>query len=262
MITTVPPLARTDLGVGDPALLHLPGWCGGREVFDPLLEHAARHHRSISVDLPGHGDSPRPATDFGAAQVADAAVALIAAEQLTRVVPVALSHAGWTALEVLRRLGPDRVPAVVLLDWMPLGAPPQFGDALAALQDPQAWLAARAGLFTMWGEGVDHPAVLSYIASMGGYGFEAWSRAGREIARAFAAEPVPLAAFGRLPRPVPVLHVYAQPRDDAFLTAQRAYAVEHPWFSAARLEASSHFPSLEVPEQVMGAIGDFLSGLQ
>jgi pimeloyl-ACP methyl ester carboxylesterase len=261
MTATVPTLARTDLGVGDPVLLHLPGWCGGREVFDPLLEHTARRHRSISVDLPGHGDSPAPATDFGVSQVADAAAALIAAEQLSRVVPVALSHAGWTALEVLRRLGPDRVPAVVLLDWMPLGAPPQFAGALAALQGPDSWLAARAGLFAMWGEGVDHPAVHSYIASMGDYGFDAWSRAGREIAQAFAAEPVPLAAFGRLPRPVPVLHVYAQPRDDAFLHAQQAYAEEHPWFRVRRLEATSHFPSLEVPEQVTVVIRDFLSGL-
>ena len=56
-------------------------------------------------------------------------------------------------------------------------------------------LAAREGLFAMWSTGVSDPAVHAYIASMADYGFDMWSRAGREIERAFAAVPVPLAAL-------------------------------------------------------------------
>ena len=97
MTTTVPTLACTDRGAGAPALMYLPGWCGGRDVFDPLLEQTAARRRSISVDLPGHGESAAPDADFGAADVADAAVAVVESREVTRVVPVAIAHAGWTA---------------------------------------------------------------------------------------------------------------------------------------------------------------------
>ncbi|MDT4912445.1 MAG: hypothetical protein QOC66_1573 [Pseudonocardiales bacterium] len=256
-ITTT--LAATDLGRGGPALLHLPGWCGGREVFDPLHVRASEHRRAVSVDWPGHGRTPDPGTDFGAAELVSRTVELADELELEAFVPVALSHAGWVGLELRRRLGADRVPAVVLLDWMPLGAPPPFAGALAALQDPDAWTEARTALFAMWAHGVQDPAVHSYIASMGEYGSAMWSRAGREIAQAFEAEPVPLDAFAALAVPCPVLHLYGQPRDDEFLAAQQAYADTHPWFAAHRLEASSHFPCLEVPEQVAAAIEQFLA---
>jgi len=118
--------------------------------------------------------------------------------RLDRVVPLGLSHAGWVALELRRQLGPDRVPAVVLLDWMPIGPPPGFADALLGLQDTQAWSTVRDQLFALWTDGVDDGVVHQYVQSMGAYGYEMWSRAGRKIARSFAATPVPLAAFAEL----------------------------------------------------------------
>jgi hypothetical protein len=111
---------------------------------------------------------------------------------------VALSHAGWVALELRRKLGAERIPAVVLLDWMPLGTPSGFAGALQALQDPQEWSATRAQLFGLWSAGVDSPDVLRYVDSMSAYGFPMWSRAGREILRSFAAQPTPLAEFAAL----------------------------------------------------------------
>ena len=145
-----------------------------------------------------------------------------------------------------------------------LGTPPDFGEALAALQDPRHWSAARAQLFGLWGEGVDNAAVHSYINSMGEYGFDMWARAGREIARAFADVPVPLAALAELADagiPCPTLHLYAQPRDDGYLAAQQRYAAEHPWFQVRRLDATSHFPCLEVPADITAAVEDFSRSL-
>ena len=60
--------------------------------------------------------------------------------------PVALSHAGWVAVELRRRLGARRVPGIVLLDWMVLGTPSGFDGALAGLQDDTAWADVRAAL--------------------------------------------------------------------------------------------------------------------
>lgn len=244
-----PRIAFDDVGDGEPALLFLPGWCAGRDAFRPLYPHLTR--RALAVDWRGHGGSDASAGDFGGAELIEDALAVIEASGCERVVPAATAHAGWVAIELRRRLGAARVPAIVLIDWMVLGAPPPFAGALQALQDPAAWTTVRDHLFAMWTTGVTDPAVPAFVATMGRYGFDMWSRAGREIAAAFAQQPVPLAAIAALSPPCPTLHVYAQPADDAFLAAQERYAAEHPWFSVRRLEgAASHFPSIEVPAQL------------
>jgi pimeloyl-ACP methyl ester carboxylesterase len=179
-----------------------------------------------------------------------------------RVVPVGLSHAGWTAIELRRQLGPERVPGIVLLDWMVLGPPPGFLDALAALRREDGWEQVRAALFGLWTTGVDAPALHEYVASMGTYGADYWHRAGREIAAGFAAAGTPLAALTALDEPCPTLHVYAQPADDAVLAAQQAFAAEHDWFRVHRLDARSHFPMFEVPEEIARVVEDFLCGLR
>ncbi len=252
-------LAVTDLGTGGPALLLVPGWCGDRTVFDPLLESASQHRRVVSVDLPAHGGSPAPGGDFTTADVVDALVATLEHLSLDTVVPVGLSHAGWAAIDLRRRLGATRVPGVVVMDWMVLGTPPGFADALAGLQSP-AWADVRAGLTSMWLDGLDIPALTAYVESMKAYGEAHWSRAGREIAAQFTAQPVPLAALEAL-QPCPTLHVYAQPAADEVLAAQREYAATHPWFSVHRLDARSHFPMFEVPQEMVGSVESFVRSL-
>ena len=257
--TTAAPLAVTDTGTGGPALLLVPGWCGDRTVFDPLLASAGQHRRVVSVDLPAHGDSATPDGDFTSSDVVDALVATVDALGIDAVVPVGLSHAGWAAIDLRRRLGADRVPGVVLLDWMVLGTPPGFADALGGLQSP-AWADVRGGLMSMWLDGLDIPALTEFVESMKAYGQEHWSRAGREIAAQFAAQPVPLAAVEAL-QPCPTLHVYAQPAADEVLAAQQEYAATHPWFSVQRLDARSHFPMFEVPEDMVRTVESFVRSL-
>jgi pimeloyl-ACP methyl ester carboxylesterase len=251
-------LAVTDAGTGEPALLLVPGWCGDRSVFDALVAGAAPHRRAVSVDLPAHGDSPDPG-EFGTADVVDALVATLEHLGIERVVPVALSPGGGAPRELRRGLGAHAVPGVVLLDWMVLGTPPGFADALAGLRSPQ-WRAVSDGLRSMWTAGLDIPALSSYVDSMGRYGEAHWARAGREIAAGFAEHPVPLEALADL-QPCPTLHLYAQPADEAVLAAQQDYARAHPWFEVHRLEARSHFPMFEVPEGMAERIEAFAAHL-
>ncbi|MCX5042833.1 alpha/beta hydrolase [Aldersonia sp. NBC_00410] len=251
-------IGHDDLGSGAPALLCLPGWCGDRTVFEPLLPIAARSRRIVTADLRDHGGSTRTDIDFTATDVVDDMITLIEQRELETVVPLALSHAGWPAIELRRRLGPDRVQAIVLLDWMVLGPPPGFVDALAGLQNEESWQQVRAGLFDMWTTSVDATAVHEYVADMGGYGYRHWNRAGREIATAFATNGTPAAALEQLDMPCPTLHLYAQPADDALLAAQQTYAQHHPWFRVRRLAAHSHFPTFEVPGDIAHAIEEFL----
>ena len=259
-LDTTPTTSRTahdDAGTGEPALLLLPGWCGDRTVFDGLARRLTAGRRTVSTDLREHGESPRTGADFTTDDVVADAVDLVGDLGLDRVVPVALSHAGWVAIELRRRLGAERVPGIVLLDWMPLGTPPGFADALAGLQHEAAWSDVRAALFGMWTDGVDEPAVHQYVASMGEYGAAYWQRAGREISAGFATHGSPLAALEALEVPCPTLHLYAQPAADEVLAAQQAYAATHPWFAVERLDARSHFPMLEVPDEMAALIEEF-----
>lgn len=248
-----------DKGQGEPALLFLPGWCGSRQVFGQLAARCATRRRVLSVDWRGHGQSETPTHDFGASDLVNDALAVIEASGATNVVPVALSHAGWVALELRRRLG-LRISKLVLLDWIILEAPPPFLEALQSLQDPTQWGQAREQLFSMWLHGLDIPELTSYVREdMGSYPFDMWRRAGREISAAYAHAASPLKVLAGLNPPVPVLHIYAQPEDPGYLAAQRAFAAEHSWFHVLKLEARSHFPMLEVPDEMASGIERFLA---
>ena len=73
----------------DDAVVFLGGWCNsGRSFFAPLAERLAARHRVIRLDWRGHGDSGRPAADFGHDQLADDAMAVIQATGVRNVVPV------------------------------------------------------------------------------------------------------------------------------------------------------------------------------
>lgn len=246
-------------GQGEPALLFMPGWCGSRSVFDQLAARCAARRRTLALDWRGHGQSQAPAGDFGASALVGDALSVIEASGAERVVPVALSHAGWAAIELRRRLGP-RISRLVLLDWLILEAPPPFLGALQSLQDPTQWQLTREQLFSMWLDGLDIPELTRYVREdMGSYPFEMWARAGREISSAYAKAGSPLQALATLDPPVPVLHLYAQPDDPGYLAAQESFSAAHPWFRVRRVQGRSHFPMIEAPDEVATAIERFVA---
>lgn len=252
-------IAYDDWGEGEPAVLLLPGWCGSRRVFDELTPRCARRRRTLAMDWRGHGESERPAADFGVAELTADALAVIEASRVGRVVPVAMAHAGWVAVELRRRLGP-RIPKLVLLDWILLEAPPPFIDALHSLRDPARWEHTRERLFAMWLQDLDIPALTHYVRDdMGSYPFDMWARAEREIGRAYTRAGSPLQALAAFDPPVPVLHLYAQPEDPGYLAAQQSFSGAHPWFQVSRLPARSHFPMYEVPESMAAAVERFVA---
>ena len=253
-------IAYDDLGRGAVAFLFLPGWCGSRRVFDPLVARCSKSRRTLALDWRAHGGSGDAPDDFGTGALVEDAIAVIEASGEESVVPVALSHAGWVAIELRRRLG-GRVGAIALLDWIVLDPPPPFLSALQALQDPGRWQQARDGLFGMWLDGLDLPALTAYVREdMGSYPFGMWARAGREINDAYARAGSPLRALRTLQPPVPVLHLYAQPEDAGYLAAQQSFGDAHPWFEASRLDARSHFPMLEAPGDMASILERFVDG--
>ncbi|MGE5413566.1 MAG: alpha/beta fold hydrolase [Syntrophomonadaceae bacterium] len=251
-------IAYDDAGAGEPALLLMPGWCAERTVFRALVPLLAWRRRVLSLDWRGHGGSDDPPSDFGLSEQVEDAFAVIEQSGARTVVPVALAHAGWVSIELARRLG-RRAPRLVLVEWLVLGAPPPFREALAAMRSPERWRGAVDGIFAIWTAHAG-PEVSGFVRDvMGSYGFEMWSRAAREIAGAYEREGSPLSALSRLDPPVETLHLYATPEDPAFLSAQKEFAAAHPWFRVGRLSGRSHFPMLEAPGEIAEGIDAFLT---
>jgi pimeloyl-ACP methyl ester carboxylesterase len=251
-------IAYDDTGGDGPALLAMPGWCGGRSLFAPLLPMLSPRHRVLAMDWRGHGGSDPAPGETGLEELVADAEAVIRDSGARSVIPLTVSHAGFVALELRRRLG-ARVPAVVLTDWIVLDPPPPFAGALRGLQDAGAWRGVRDALFAMWLGAAPPAAVAAYVhGDMGRYPAATWAQAGRMIEGAYAREGTPLSAFARLPAPVPVLHLYAQPRDGDYLAAQQAFARGNPWFQVARLDGQTHFPTIESPAAVARAVSDFI----
>jgi pimeloyl-ACP methyl ester carboxylesterase len=97
-----------DTGEGEPALLCLPGWCNTRTIFAPLAERLSADHRVLAMDWRGHGNSQASDRDFGFAEMAGDALAVIEASGVRSVVPIAQGQAPWAAVELHRLVGERR----------------------------------------------------------------------------------------------------------------------------------------------------------
>ena len=250
-----------DFSRGSPAFLCLPGWCENKNGFALITHALGREHRVIALDWRGHGKSASPGAEFGHDELLEDALAVVRTSSVGTVIPVAVSHAGWVALALRKRLA-ERVPRMVLLDWILGAPPPEFGAVLAGLQERERWLPTRGELLRRWIADSDDAHVVRHVREeMGSYGYEMWARAARAIERAYGGG-TPFDAMQRLSPPCPILHLYSQPRDPAYLATQQEFARAHPWFRVQRLEARSHFPALEAPDSVARAILEFATGGQ
>jgi pimeloyl-ACP methyl ester carboxylesterase len=188
--------------------------------------------------------------------VADAE-AVLAAVGVDTFVPCAASHSGWVAIELRRRM-PERVPALVHVDWMVIEPPEPYMAVIRGLQTRDGWPAARDRLFEIWRAGVDDAGVARAIAVMDEHGEEMWMRSGRVIESSYVEHGSPLRALAALRPPPRVLHLYGQPVSDEYLDAQRRFAASHSWFRVERLDVRSHFAMLEAPAEVAAAVEGFV----
>jgi pimeloyl-ACP methyl ester carboxylesterase len=250
-------IAYDDLGKGEPALLLMPDWCTDRTVFEDIAMLCAKQRRTLVLDWRGHGQSGTPPDDFGEEDLVEDALSVIAASGARRVVPVALAHAGWVALELRRRME-SAIPRLALIDWIVREPPPAFLEILQGLQDRRRWRDTADRLLASWLHGTDNPRLARFLREVAGsYGFGIWSRAARSIGEAYSRHGTPLKALSRLSPHVPTLHLCARSEDPGHLEAQQAFAAKTPWFHVLELPASSHFPMFEVPAEMTSRIVEF-----
>jgi pimeloyl-ACP methyl ester carboxylesterase len=245
-------LAYAMAGEGDPALVFLHGWCCNRSAFAPQAEFFSRRHRTLSLDLRGHGESAKPPVTpgaYGIDTLADDALAAARDAALSRPVIVGHSLGGLVALACAARKG---VRAAVLVN------PPLLFDPAV-----RAW--ARR-------------SVVAIVEDENG----AWRKAFAErlmlpTDRAFrpdleasvAATPAPIAAAvweamagcdpeGALARArTPLLVVHSGGDELRHFTPLAVRAD----FSLGVTVGAGHFNHLEVPDQVNAMINRFVEML-
>jgi pimeloyl-ACP methyl ester carboxylesterase len=118
-------LAYEDRGAGKPPFVFVHGWTCDRSFFAPQVEHFARRHRVVSLDLRGHGESDQPEGQYSIAAYADDIAYVI--EQLGLDKAVAVGHSmGGIAVLQLAAAHPDCVAAIVMIDPAPFVSPPEL----------------------------------------------------------------------------------------------------------------------------------------
>ena len=111
-------MAYVERGAGDPALVFVH--CGNcrKEIWRETLDAFAGTHRVVAMDLPGHGSSGANRERFTIDSLGADVAALVEHLKLPRVILVGNSLGGPVALEAAKRLGRERVLAVVAVDTL------------------------------------------------------------------------------------------------------------------------------------------------
>jgi pimeloyl-ACP methyl ester carboxylesterase len=125
-------LAYEERGSGSAAFVFIHGWTCDRSFFAPQAEHFAKRHRTVSVDLRGHGESDKPNGAYTISTFADDVAHVIGALNLGKVIAVGHSMGGVTALQ-LAAAHPDRVAAIVMVDPAPFAFPPDLRAGIEGL---------------------------------------------------------------------------------------------------------------------------------
>jgi pimeloyl-ACP methyl ester carboxylesterase len=251
-------IAYDDLGSGEPALLFMTGWCSSRARWGEVAARCGKGRRVLNFEWRGHGDSSAAPGDFGTEEMVQDAVAAVEHAGVGSFVPCAASHSGWVALELRRRL-PERVPKLVSVDWLVTEPSERYLDVVRQLQSPETWRGGRSTLFRIWAAGDESPPIRAALGVMGEQDEDMWMRSGRVIEGCYAEAGSPLEAWSALEHPPPVLHLYGQPPDPAYLAAQLEFAALHPWFTVQTVPARTHFAMIDSPRTVADAIERFVA---
>jgi pimeloyl-ACP methyl ester carboxylesterase len=102
-------------GSGEPALVFIHGGLADRSFWDGQLKAFAGSHRTIALDLPGHGESGINRKKWGLPEFGADVRAVVEAEKLQRVVIIGNSLGGPVAIEAALLL-PGRAIGVIGVD--------------------------------------------------------------------------------------------------------------------------------------------------
>jgi pimeloyl-ACP methyl ester carboxylesterase len=245
-------LAYEEAGQGKPPFLFVHGLACDRRYFALQVQHFSRQHRTVAVDLRGHGESDKPAQAYTMEGLAADLVWLC--DQLRADKPIVVGHSmGGVVGLVLAAQYPELPAAIVMVD-MPTAAldgPPQELDPrmklLEGLRSPEYPQIARRFVERMFLP-TDDPERRAWIV-------EGMTSAPQHVFSSVAEHvwSVDLSAAATGCK-VPSLYIQAaSPRPELDRLAQL-----FPQLVVGRTVGAGHFNMLEVPDQVNAMIERFL----
>lgn len=250
--------AYDEAGAGDPVIL-LHGLLMDRTMWDHQVEGLRDAYRVVTVDAPGHGETPGRAPGFSAWDEARALVRFADALGIDRAVWIGHSMGGFKAVR-LTLSEPERVRALVLVDSSPGPENPDLLTQYEAFLHVAKTDGVSADLANMLG------LVMFGPDANGTPAFEHWTK------RWLALEPEAMEGTARLvfdrddvtgrcgEISVPVLVVHGIealpiPIDVARRTATLVGA------QLLEIAGSGHTSPVEKPEEVTRGLRAFLDGL-
>jgi pimeloyl-ACP methyl ester carboxylesterase len=263
-------VAYVDEGRGE-VLLLLHGMAGSSQTWRSVIKPLSRQFRVIAPDLPGHGESTKPRSDYSLGAFAALLRDLLDELGVSRATIVGHSLGGGVAMQLLYQhpdyaqrliligsggLGPDvgltlrllSAPGAELI--MPIIAPRQV---LAAGERVWSWL-RKAGIEAPRGEEIwrsystfsDAPTRQSFLRTL------------RSVVD-YRGQAV--SALNRLntKTELPIMAIWGD--RDAMIPVEHAYAAKQarPDIRLEVLADVGHFPQVERPAEVVELIEDFIA---
>ncbi len=107
-----------DLGEkSDFAVVMLHGWASNIELFRPSANLVATKYRVLAMDLPGHGETPEPPTDWHVDDYADFVTHFLAHFGVKRVILLGHSYGGRVIIKLANRQDlPFTIEKLILVD--------------------------------------------------------------------------------------------------------------------------------------------------
>jgi pimeloyl-ACP methyl ester carboxylesterase len=239
-------------GAGEPALVFVHGGLANRAFWDGQLEEFAARHRTIALDLAGHGESGTDRKTWGIPEFGADVKAVVDAEKVKNVIIFGNSLGGPVAVEAALLL-PDRVLGVVGIDTF------QRVDYTISKEEVQA----RARFFEkdyggalkqmvgmLFHKDADQALVADTEKRMSGTS----PAAARDMFLGMGGYDLG-AAVGRLTAPIRAINGDLYPTDVA---ANRKLK---PDFEAVIMPHMGHYPMLERPGEFNRLVAETISAL-
>ncbi|MCH9720808.1 MAG: alpha/beta fold hydrolase [Actinomycetia bacterium] len=263
-------LAYVDEGSGE-VLLLLHGMAGSSQTWRSVIGPLSRRYRVVAPDLPGHGESAKPRSDYSLGAFAVLLRDLLDELAVTRATVVGHSLGGGVAMQFLYQ-HPDYSERLILIGSGGLG--PDVGLTLRLLSAPGAELimpiiAPRKVLNAgerVWswlrGAGIESPRGeeiwRSYSTFADAPTRQAFLRTLRSVVD-YRGQAV--SALNRLntKTELPIMAIWGD--SDAIIPVEHAYAAQQarPDIRLEVLTGVGHFPQVERPAEVIELIEDFLA---
>ncbi|MDQ2804525.1 MAG: alpha/beta hydrolase [Pseudomonadota bacterium] len=257
---TITPMARLirdgvglgyeERGAGEPALVLMHGILCSRRYLAPQLAHFSRRHRTVSIDLRGHGESDAPDQEY----TIDVFVDDIAwmCEQLELARPILIGHSlGGIIALAAAAYRPTLPAAIVALDSVLVPPPDRAGvmrELFISLRSGDHVSAAREYFSLLFGSGHDAELrrwILEEIGHVPRHvALSAWENAFFNFDTAAAARACRL----------PFLYIDAGTPNVNLEQLGRLC----PTLVIGRTVGAGHFHQLEVPDQINAMIDRFL----